>query len=47
MSRRGLTHAVDADVALFDKLSGAGAGLDDPRMPQKLVEALPIQALSF
>ena len=26
---------------------GAGAGFHDPRMPQKLVEALAIQAFSF
>ena len=43
MSRRGLAHAVDADIAALDKFSSAGAGFDDPRMPQEFVEALPIQ----
>src|SRR5690348_17171317 len=43
MSRRGLAHAVDADMAFLDKLRGAGAGFHDPRMPQELVEALPVQ----
>ena len=45
MSRRGLAHAVDADMAFLDELRGAGAGFDHPRMPQELVEALPIQLL--
>jgi hypothetical protein len=47
MSRRGLAHAIDADMPPLDKLGGTGAGFDDPRVPQKLVEALPIQAFSF
>ena len=45
VSGRSLAHAVDAHITAFDKLCRAGAGFDDPRMPQKLVEALAIQVL--
>jgi hypothetical protein len=31
-------------MAGFDQGCGAGAGFDDPRMPQPFVEALAIQA---
>jgi hypothetical protein len=34
-------------MAFLDELRGAGAGFDDPRMPQELVEALLIQSLLF
>src|SRR5262249_49479305 len=43
MSRRGLAHAVDADMPALDEFCGAGAGFHHPRMPQELVEALAIQ----
>jgi hypothetical protein len=45
VARRGLAHAVDADVARLDELGGTGACFDDPRMPQPFIEALTIREL--
>ena len=47
MAGRRLAYAVDADVACLDERGSAGAGFDHPRMPQELVETLPIQSLVF
>jgi hypothetical protein len=44
VARRGFPHAIDADMTGFDQGCGAGAGFDNPRMPQPFVEALAIQA---
>jgi len=41
---RRLAHAVDPDMTGLDQRSGTGAGLDDPRVPQPLVETLPLQS---
>jgi len=47
MTGRLLPHAVDADMAGLDQRSGAGAGFDDPGMPQPFVETLALQATPF
>jgi len=42
MPRRGLAHAVDADMAGLDQFSRRGARLHHPRVPQPFVDALPL-----
>src|SRR6185436_15972049 len=43
VSRRLFAHAVDADVTGFDQRGSGGAGLHHPRVPQPLIETLPLQ----
>src|SRR5258705_4424184 len=43
MSRRLFAHAVDADVTGLDERGSGGAGLHHPRVPQPLIETLPLQ----
>ena len=38
---------LDADVPALDQRCGAGAGFDDPRVPQPFVETLLVQSRSL